>query len=41
MFLDYEVIDMEEINNLLHELAVEDINEQFNTSTYIEETNII
>ncbi len=41
MYLIYEVVDMEEINDLLNELVIEDINEEFNTSTYNEETIIL
>jgi hypothetical protein len=40
MFL-YEVINMEEIMDVLNELKIEEINAEFNTSTYFEETILI
>jgi hypothetical protein len=41
MFNLYELIDLEELNSSLYELAVEEINELFSTASYYFETQII
>ena len=41
MYSNYELVDMEEINGLLEQLVIEDINEEFNTSLYCEDTQIL